>query len=120
MKPSPFQIFCGYYLGLGLDWEYRFFNQHSLAAHFGIDHTELVSLMVELRMSPEDTRHMDFNIARAHANAQVLSMDGKRSEVESFARETFDAFLAAMDTYDPERVFENIDYDDIFADKKKG
>lgn len=120
MKPTPLQIFCGYYLGLDLEWRYRFFNRHSLAAHFGIDPKTLDDCMSEYRMTPEDTRHVNFNLARAHATAQGLSEDGKHEELVAFAGKTYEQFQQALETYDPDQVFENVDYDNIFAEKKEG
>jgi hypothetical protein len=112
MKPTPFQAFCGYYLGLDSEFRYRFFNLGSLASHYGIGPGDLRAIMDEARISPETTRHVDYNIARAHATAQELAEVGGE-DVRAFARRTFEEFMQALGGYDPTRDFENVDYDRI-------
>lgn len=119
MDATPFQIFCGYYLGLDLQWKYRFFNMHSLALHLEMDPQQLRDRMDDLRLAPEDTRHVDYNLAKAHAIAQELADEGQRLDVEAFAKKTFEEFQQAKAGYDPNQDFENVDYDDIFAKKKE-
>lgn len=114
MKPTPFQVFCGYYLGLGSEFRYRFFNQDQLAAHYGMDPAELRHLMEEYYLTPEITRHVDYNLARAHATAQELADGGQREDVISFARKAFEEFRQALVRYDPSKDFENVDYDRLF------
>lgn len=118
MKPSAFQIFCGYYLGLDSDFGAKFFNVHSLAAHYGIDADELQWLMAEYNMQPEKMRHIDFNIARAHGRAQELTFTATPEDIARHALESFEEFVRAAEKFDPEKVFEDIDYEDIFEDKK--
>jgi hypothetical protein len=120
MKPTPFQLFCGYYLGLDKDLRYRFFNQASLASHYGVDSRELREAMEEYRLTPEDTRHVDYNLARAHATAQDLVESAGADEVKAFAARTFEEFRAAMGGYDATRDFENVDYDRILSDDDPG
>jgi hypothetical protein len=114
MKPTPFQVFCGYYLGLDRDFRYRFFNQDQLARHFGIEPHELRNLMEEYYLTPETTRHVDYNIARAHAGAQGAAETSNRDDVITFARTAFQEFRQALERYDPTRDFENVDYDRLF------
>jgi len=120
MKPTPFMVFCGYYLGLDLEFRYRFFNIRSLASHFEMDPGDLKTMMDEMHLAPEDTRHVDYNIAKAHVTAQELAESGQRLDVESFARKTFEEFGQAMSGYDPNRDFDDVDYDDILDIKKRG
>ena len=114
MKPDAFQIFCGYYLGLDRDFVAKFFNVHSLAAHYGIDSGELQDLMVQYGMPPEAMRHIDFNIAKAHGAAQELVFSGSRDDLIAFARRTFEEFRVAAKGIDASKVFEDVNYDNIF------
>jgi len=117
MKPDAFQIFCGYYLGLDREFAAKFFNVHSLAAHYGIDANELQELMTGYKMPPEAMRHIDFNVAKAHGKAQDLVFSGTRQDVVEFAKAAFAEFLEAVGGYDESRVFEDLNYDNIFDDK---
>ena len=119
MKPDAFQIFCGYYLGLDTDFAAKFFNVHSLAAHFGISAEELQELMAEYGMQPENMQHIDFNIAKTHGIAQELTFDGTRDEIIAHAKRSFAEFQVAAKKMDPSRVYEDLDYEDIFDDKKR-
>jgi len=116
MRLDPFRAFCGYYLGLDRDFHYRFFNLDQLAAHWGLDPRELRNLLEQWHLAPEVARHVDYNLARAHAEAQGLADEGRIEEVRQFARRTFEEFLQALQRYDPSRDFENVDYDHIFPD----
>lgn len=117
MKPDAFQIFCGYYLGLDRDFAAKFFNVHSLAAHYGVDAGELQDMMSRFGMPPEAMRHINFNVARAHGTAQDLVFSGSRDELVAFARHAFEEFMAAAKEYDPSKVFEDVNYDNIFDEK---
>jgi hypothetical protein len=114
MKPTPFQIFCGYYLGLDRDFNYRFLNQRQLAAHYGLDSEEMRHLIEECHLTPEISRHVDYNLVKAHATAQELFDAGRRDDVIDHARRTFEEFRQALVRYDPSKDFENIDYDRLF------
>lgn len=120
MDPTPFQVFCAYYLGLDREFQYRFFHLNAMAEHFGVAPLRLKALMDEWRLAPEDTRHVDYNLARAHATAQEIARQGQREDVETFARRTWDEFVQAMAGYDPRRDFENVDYDRILPGDKPG
>ncbi len=114
MKPTPFQVFCGYFLGLDRDLRYRFFNAGSLARYFEISPDELRAAMEEYHLTPEQSRHVDYNLAKAHADAQEIAMFGGREDVEQFAKRTYREFVAAFDGYEPSKDFENVDYDHLF------
>ncbi|HPV04448.1 MAG TPA: hypothetical protein PLC24_07775 [Myxococcota bacterium] len=118
MNPTAFQIFCGYYLGLDSEFGAKFFNVHSLAAHYGIDAGTLQELMAAHGMVPENMRHIDFNVAKAHGIAQELTFTASREDVMRHARDSFDAFVQAARKMDPDKVFEDIDYDDVWEDEK--
>ncbi len=119
MKPTPIQVFAAYFLGIGTDWKYRFFNHNALARHFGLDPSVMTDLLQEYRLTPEFTRHVDYNLASAHATAQGLAEDGTEPEVRAFVERTWAEFQAALGTFDPGRDFENVDYDDIWKDGNK-
>lgn len=114
MKPTPFTIFCGYYLGLDKEFNYRFFNQDQLARHFGIDPSELRHLMEEYYLTPEIVRHVDYNLVQAHATAQEIVTFGGGEDIRVFARRTFEEFIQALQKYDPTKDFEGVDYDNLF------
>lgn len=120
MKPSAFQIFCGYYLGLDKDFGTRFFNIHSLAGHYGISTDELHALMDEYHILPEDMVHIDFNIAKAHGIAQELDFSGQHNELILFAKKSFDEFTQALGGIDKSKVFEDLDYDNVWGDEPDG
>ncbi len=120
MDPTPFQVFCAYYLGLDREFRYRFFHLNAMAEHFGVAPPRLKALMDEWRLAPEDTRHVDYNLARAHATAQEIASQGQRDDVETFARRTWEEFLQARGGYDPRRDFENVDYDHILSHDEPG
>lgn len=120
MDPTPFQVFCAYYLGLDREFRYRFFHLNAMAGHFGVDPMRLKALMDEWRLAPEDTRHVDYNLAQAHATAQEIARTGRHDDVEAFARRTFEEFLQARGRYDPRRDFENVDYDRILPKDRPG
>lgn len=114
MRPTPFQVFCGYYLGLDRDFRYRFFNQDQLARHYGIEPSELRHLMEEFHLTPELTRHVDYNLVRAHATAQEIVEFGGAEDVRTFAKRTFEEFVQALQRYDPSRDYDGVDYDRLF------
>ncbi len=119
MDPTPFEVFCAYYLGLDREFRYRFFHLNAMAEHFGVDPLRLKALMDEWHLAPEDTRHVDYNLARAHATAQEIAATGRRGDVEAFARRTWEEFLQARERYEPRRDFENVDYDHILPGSGK-
>jgi hypothetical protein len=120
MKPTPLQVFSGYYLGIGLDFSARFFHLNSLAAHFGIGPGELRALLEEYRLDPETVRHVDYNIAKAFATAQEIAIDGQADDVATFAARAFEDFRQAFGSYDPKRDFENVDYDALLPGGSRG
>lgn len=120
MKTTPFTVFCGYYLGLNKNFEAAWFNIHTLAKHLEMSPENLRALMDDHFMIPERVRHIDYNIAKAHATAQELAMDGRRDDVITFAKHTFMEFRQAMGSYDESRDFEDINYDEIFPEEKNG
>ena len=118
MRPTPYQVFCGYYLGLNREFVYKFFNQAQLAAHYGLGPAELRHLMEEYYLTPEITRHVNYNLAKAHATAQELFDAGQKDEVIAFAWKAFEEFHQALVRYDPSKDFENVDYDRLFPGHK--
>lgn len=120
MDPTPFEVFCAYYLGLDREFRYRFFNLNSMAEYFGVDPLRLKFLLHEWRLAPEDTRHVDYNIARAHATGQEVAARGRRDDTEAFARRTWEEFSQAKSRYDARRDFENVDYENILPSQEHG
>lgn len=119
-RPSPFELFCAYHLGLDREFRYRFFNLNSMARYFSLTTNEVRQLLEDFHLRPEDTRHVPFNVARAHATAQELAEQGNRLEVELFARKAFEEYMQSLGGYDPLRDFEEVDYDRIVPGQEGG
>jgi hypothetical protein len=116
LKPSAFELFCMYYLGLGPDFRPRFYNVNAIARHFGVSADEIQKWLEGFGMKPEVFRHIDYNVAKAHGKAQDIGLTAGAStdDTRAFAKETFEQFRRALKGYSPNKVFEDIDYDDIW------
>ena len=117
LKPSAFELFCMYHLGLTPAFRAKFFNLGSVARHYGVSSREVEAWLAEYRLQPELFRHVDFNLARAHADAQEIGLFGTAAETEAFARKTYERLQQSLPTYSKEKVFEDVDYDDLWGDK---
>jgi hypothetical protein len=118
-RPTAFELFCLYHLGLSPDFEAKFYNLQSIAKHFGVAPGEVQKWLDELNLSPDLFPHIRYNVAVAHAKAQEVAMFEGPDAARAFARSSFEEFVDALQTYDPGRRFEDVDYDDIWGDRKK-
>ncbi len=118
MKPSAFQLFCMYYLGLTPEYRARFYNVNSVANHFGVSPREVEDWLFDYHIQPSIFSRIDFNVARAHGKAQELGMFHSTDEARGFARKTFQEVVSALDTYSEKAYFEDVEYDDIWGDFK--
>ncbi len=118
MKPSAFELFCMYYLGLTPEFQARFYNINSVARHYGVSAQDVESWLEEYHLQPSLFPHIDFNVAKAHGEAQELGLFGTPDEAREFARKTFQQVIAALDTYSENKWFEDVDYEDIWGDGK--
>jgi len=119
MKPSPFQLFHMYYLGLTPEFKTRFYNIHAVARHFGVDAGQVEQWLDGFHLRPELFRRIDFNVAKAHGKAQEVGLFGTPDDARDFARRTFEECIAALATYSENKVYEDLDYDDIWGDGGK-
>ena len=106
-----------YHLGPTPSFRAKFFNLESVARHYGVSAGEVQKWLEEYQLKPELFRHVDFNVAKAHADAQELGMFSTAAEAEQFARETYQQLQQIMPTYSPDKVFEDVDYDNLWGDK---
>lgn len=119
MRPSALELFSMYYLGVGPDFEPRFYNAHSVARHFGVSADQVMGWLSEYHMLPDVFPHIDFNVAKAHGQALDVSLTSGREAVKGFCRSSFEEFRRKLEQYDPTRTFEDLDYDRIWGDEEK-
>ncbi len=115
MKPSAFELFCMYHLGLSPDFRPKFYNLNMVATHFGVTPDEVRAWLEEYHLSPEIFRHIDFNLAVAHGRAQEAAMVGGPDEVRSFAQTAFDEMRGALGGYSEKKNEDDVDYDDLLG-----
>jgi hypothetical protein len=110
--PDPFKLFAFYHLGFDENFNYRFRNLHQTARHFGAEASQVLAWLEEYGMDPETVRHVDFNLSRAHADAQELDLeDASMDERERFARDAFRRFQESRKTR-RSTPYEDIDWED--------
>ena len=119
-NPDPFDVFCFYHLGLDREMRYRFRNLHDAAEYFGLQPPALRRYLDEHGLDAETMRHIDFNLSRAHADAQELELRGAPFEERlAFARRAWRHFLAARGGTRRATPYEDHDYDDLLGTKPK-
>ena len=118
MKPSAFELFCMYHLGLTPEFQARFHNLNAVARHYGVSPREVEGWLLDFHISPSYFPRIKFNLAEAHAKAQEIALVSTPDDARSFARRTFQEVLTALDTYSDKAYFEDVDYDDIWGDHK--
>ncbi len=116
MKPNPFQVYCMYYLGISPEGESRFYHIHAIARHFGTTREQVEQWLSSWGMEAERFPHMDFNVAKAHGQAQDLALSGRTDELHQFCRKSFEDLMSKTGQADRSRWFEDIDYDNIWDD----
>jgi len=114
MKPSPFDLFIRYHLGLNGDYQPRFYNLSTLATEFGVQSDQVATWLKEASLSTDITGYVDYSLPRAHGRAQMLSLDGRLDDTRSFARKTFGEFMEALATWDPTRFRHGVDWDAVW------
>lgn len=119
MRPDPFELFIRYHLGLDGDLGSKFYNLASLAREFGVAPEEVRDWLREARLSSDISGHVDFKLAEAHGEAQILAITGTREEILAFARKTFEEYQAALGTYDPKTFRHGTDWDNVWGDNKE-
>jgi len=116
MRPSAFQLFCMYYLGLSPEFDSKFYNLNSLARHFGVLPETVDQWLNEYHMAPQMFPRVKFNVAQAHGKAQDLAIQGLRDQARDYARKAFSEYLDSLAGYSEKNYFEDIDYEDIWGE----
>ena len=117
MRPSALELFSMYYLGVGPDFQSKFYNMHAVARHFGVTPDQVQGWLSEYHMLPDVFPHVEFNVAKAHGDALDVTLTGGREDVKAFCRRTFEEFRRKLEQYDPTKRFEDVDYDQIWGDE---
>ncbi|MBM4373433.1 MAG: hypothetical protein FJ098_17380 [Deltaproteobacteria bacterium] len=117
MRPDAFELFLRYHLGLDAELRPRFYNLAGLAREYGVDRPVAEGWLRDARLSADVTGHVDFRLAEAHGEIQLLALTAPRQEVLAFARRCFQGYQAALGTYDPARFRHGTDWDDLWGDK---
>lgn len=120
MKPDPVRLFAYYHLGLDEEYQYRFRNLHETARHFGASPEEVQRWLSQDGMDPETIRHVDFNLSKAHADAMELDLSGASvEERERFVSDAWERFRQSRDKTRRATPYDDVDYDDLWEQKKK-
>jgi hypothetical protein len=90
--PTPFELFCGYHLGIARDGSYKPANIHTLARQFNRQSGELKQLLQNYGLDPMAVMERDFDLAMAQIDIQLAPEGVNRVEL---ARPLFEEFLAA-------------------------
>lgn len=109
-KPTALQLFSLYHLGVDESGAVRFCNLHQCARVLGVSVTDLQAWLVADRIDQETATRVDFNVSRAHVDAQLAASPESALEV---AAEAFAAFVVARDKGGVGEVKLDIDYDDL-------
>lgn len=118
MKPSAFELFSMYHLGLAPDFKARFYNVNAVARHFNVQHDEVDRWLAEYRLTPEVFSRISFNLAQAHGEAQDKAMFGSPQEAKAYALQAFERFLQRLPEYAHDRYYEDVDYEDIWGESR--
>ena len=119
MEPTPFNIFCAYYLGMNERLESEFFNLNKLAQRMGMGPQELDRLMERYHLDATTMRHVPFNYSKAHGDIQDLLIEGRHQDALRLAKKFFKEWLAALSSFDERLDFETVDYEHILGDLDK-
>ncbi len=113
MRPSPFDLFSLYHLGVDRNGAYRFRNLHGVARELGASSSEVDGWLYEYGLTATIAKHLPINLSAWHAEAQILALTGTPEDVRGFARRCFDQYRQALHQYDPRRFSFDIDYDQL-------
>jgi hypothetical protein len=92
MEPTPFHVFCLYYLGLTPEGEVRFQNANQVARRFNWTPDMLMEFLGKHRMHPDVVLNTDFPLARYQVDLQLAAQDEDSEELHARALGIFDAF----------------------------
>lgn len=117
-KPSAFQLFCMYHLGLSPRWEPKFYNINSAARELGVLPEQVMFWLREYGLASEQRFHVDYNLARAYGEVQDLAMKGRLDLVKSYAKKVFSEYMQALQGYKDSHKRFDVDYDNIWGDEE--
>ena len=107
---DTFELFCFYHLGFDSDYEYGFRNLHHVASHFGITADEAKEQLLTLGLDASQVKHVDYNLAKAHSDAQILDLEGaSMQERESFAKRIWAEYSRAREDGVSETMIDHLD-----------
>ncbi|MCO4764436.1 MAG: hypothetical protein KC502_23190 [Myxococcales bacterium] len=109
-RPEPAVLFALYHLGVDTTGNVKFRNLHDCARLLQVAPGELQTWLKAARIDQETATRTDFNISRAHVDAQLA---GGPAEALSVAAEAYVAFVKARDEGGTTDVKLDIDYDDL-------
>ena len=112
-RPAPKDLFALYHLGLDAQGSYRFRNLSDVARTCAASPETVLQWLRESRIDPDTISHVDFNLSKWHVEAQFVAA----ADAGALVQKAWDGYqAAARDRRDPERVFHDVDYDDIWGD----
>lgn len=117
--PDPFELFAYYHLGFDREYRYRFRNLHHTAAYFGLSPDALKAVLHELKLDADTVKLVDFNLSKAHADAQELELIAAPREArELHAQKSFEALKLAIATWNGEPAPDDVDWDNLDLPKR--
>jgi hypothetical protein len=92
MSPTPFHIFCLYYLGLTPEGQVRFQNANQVAKRFNWTPDMLLDFLRKNRLHPDIVLNTDFPLARYQVDLQIAAQVEDSEELHARALEIFEAY----------------------------
>lgn len=92
MSPTPFHIFCLYYLGLTPEGQVRFQNANQVAKRFNWTPDMLLDFLRKHRMHPDLVVNTDFPLARYQVELQLAAQHEDSEELHARALGIYEAF----------------------------
>ena len=95
-QPSPFELFCVYYLGLTPEGEYRFVNGNQVAQRYNWTVDDLLRQLKKHSLDPDTVLNTDFPMAKYQIDIQLASDAEVGSQLLSRAKEIFEEFKSRL------------------------
>jgi hypothetical protein len=116
VKPTAFELFSMYYLGLTPDFKPRFYNLNAVSRHYNTSPDQVTGWLKEMKMESGDFRYADFNLAKAHGDAQAEAICGTQEGTREMAGRLFKEAVEALKASTGNKVYEDINWDDVWGD----
>ena len=118
---DAYTLFCFYHLGFDSDYEYGFRNLHHVATHFDLSADEAKAQLHSLELDASQVKHVDYNLAKAHSDAQILDLEGaSMREREAFSRRIWDEFCAAKKEGISDTMIHHLEIESVFDLEEPG